>query len=280
MKFPVFARHLIAACTLALTATPAIADTELRVGIALADIRAGAIDVDALVSRFEERMRTYAGLRVTVKPVFYPADRPALDQLLDGSIDVARIDPAAYLRHKPAWPKLRLLALQRDTADGATDPVIFARAEDAAADLGDLAGKSVAFGAENSAAGHFLPQFRLAKSGVKAFQLSRYVYVPQSRKIALGVAAGVFDFGVIDRSTFRQMVGEGRPLRSLVELPCVDHPWVAGPRVPDELAAVMRRALPGLSFERFALIEGSERDLADVDRAIAANPRFFNHRPI
>lgn len=271
---PYVLRLLVAGSCLLISITASAFD-ELKVGFQLADIRSGKIDVKTLVSSLQQRIEFHTGERVTIRPVILRSARDSLAGLLDGRVDVTRLDSAHYLESKTRYPEITLVALE-DRNSAAQESVICVNEKEKIKSIADLDGKSFAFGAENTAAGHFLVQQRLVRAGVRAHDLAEYRYIPQQRKIGLGVASGVFDAGVIDRQTYDRLVAEGRPIRSIGELDEVKAPWVSRPFLSARLQSILHTVLPGLEFDQFRLHDGSENALQAVRSAIDDNRRFYN----
>ncbi|MDH3918081.1 MAG: PhnD/SsuA/transferrin family substrate-binding protein, partial [Rhodospirillales bacterium] len=148
--------------------------------------------------------------------------------------------------------------------------------------LGQLEGRSFAFGNTRSTLGRYLAQLTLFRSGISAQDLARYEYLGRHDKVGRAVGSGLFDAGAVEETVFAKLVKQGVPIRAIATYATATKPWVARQGLAARVKLALRQALLGLS-DRSALqalrfdgfLAGDDSDFGATRQAIKENPRFF-----
>ena len=149
--------------------------------------------------------------------------------------------------------------------------------------IGQLRGRTFAFGNKRSTLGRYYPQYELSNVGLTARSLARFEYLGRHDKVGRAVASGEFDAGALSESTFKKLVKKGIPIRAIAKFPAPTKPWVAragmSPRVRQALTQALLRmndpkALKALRANGFMVVTDAEFD--GVRKAISRNQRFFD----
>lgn len=203
--------------------------------------------------------------------------------IASGEADFMRLGPASYVTAKDAAPNISILAVERSGAGKMFNGVICVREDSDITEVGQLKGRSFAFGSQESTLGRYFSQLFLMRAGVLARDLSRYEYLGRHDKVGAAVGSGLFDAGALEETTFKKLLKEGVPIRAVATFPNVTRPWVAREGLEPRLVDTLRRTLLGLDdplalealrFEGF--LEGSDADYEPTREAMALNPKFFD----
>ncbi len=147
-------------------------------------------------------------------------------------IVIASCGPVSYIRARekyPVWPILRPVS-----RDGRLHyrGIIIVRRDSPLRKLGDLKGKSFAFGQEWSTAGHILPEYYLLKAGVRRKDLKNYSFLRHHDSVVQAVLTGQFAAGAVKDIIAYQYQSKGlRFIHSTDPIPTVpiivhaDAPW-------------------------------------------------------
>ena len=202
--------------------------------------------------------------------------------IVAGEVDFMRLGPASYVRAKDGNPGIEVLAME--SLDGAKEffGVIAVRADSDITEIGQLKGRTFAFGSENSTLGRYFSQLYLMRHGVLAKDLARYEYMGRHDKVGRAVGSGLFDAGALEGTTFGKLVKAGVPIRALAQFRNSTRPWVARAGLDPKITGALRQALldlhdpealKALRFDGF--LPGSDDDYAPTREAIRENYRFF-----
>ncbi len=164
----------------------------------------------------------------------------AADAVAKGKVDLAYLTPVAYVKAQRVG-NVRLVV--KTVTKGRRDfrLVIAVRADSPIRAIGDLVGKSFAFG--DPAA--ILQRAVVVNAGVELEQLGSYRFIGHYDNIARGVLAGDFDAGILKDTTAFQWEKKG--LRILYVSPALPpYNIVVSSRVDDESYAAIRNALLAL----------------------------------
>ena len=196
----------------------------------------------------------------------YKVHTNAIDDLVQGKVDFAQLNPLAFLRARELASGIRpLLAILPEP--GVNDAaIIFTRKNTGIRSLAELRGKSFLLGATDSTL-TFWTKVNLVGADVRASHLARYRYIDQfqditsagkrSPGIALGnpfsamtpveaVIAGFYDASVVPEKRFREVAAE-QELVALARFPDNGDLLVARENLPEETAMRFQRALLGLT---------------------------------
>lgn len=170
----------------------------------------------------------------------------ALNALVEGEVDFARVGPASYVLGQKEQPGLELLAMENSHGGVVWKGLIVVRDDSDLHSVADLEGRSFAFVSERSTLGRFFPQAYLAQAGISAEDLGDYDYVGHHEAVGLAVWAGRFDAGAMNSRMYNKLRDRGLKLRAIASFENVTRPWVARAGLPEETAESLRRALLGL----------------------------------
>jgi phosphonate transport system substrate-binding protein len=193
---------------------------------------------------------------VTVSLKINPTYDAAIDGLVSGKLDFARVGPVSYVIAKAKNPNIELLAMENKNGQKRFNGVVFVHEDSPVKSLSQLKGKTVAFGNKKSTTGRFLAQAALVNAGVKAGDLSGYDYLGRHDKVAFAVSMGIYDAGASNENTYHKYSGDKR-LRKIAEFPCVTKPWVAREGLDKATIDALQAVL--LEFEEEAALKSIKR---------------------
>jgi phosphonate transport system substrate-binding protein len=211
-----------------------------------------------------------------------------VDKFVAGDVDLVRFGPASYVVARQRNPQVQLLVAEQEDGKKRCEGVIAVRADSGVKTLGDLAGKTFAFGDEMSTIGRYLSQAQLVKAGITAESLRHYRYLERHDKVFKAVEAGEFDAGAMHIATFEDL-NEKQQLRMVVKFENVGKPWVVRAGLDAPTVTALRQALlamknePALkalkvhgflpaSDDDYQLVRTGMKDAAAFVRAPAAQP--------
>jgi phosphonate transport system substrate-binding protein len=182
------------------------------------------------------------GGNATVKMKIFPSYAAAVDALVAGNVDFMRFGPASYIMAKDRDDKIRLLAMEHKKNKKSFYGVFIVTKNSPINSIEDLKGKSFAFGNKNSTIGRYLSQAELVKAGLRSADLAKYDYLGRHDKVALAVAVGNYDAGVVKENTFKKYA-ESKGLKKIAQFPNVTKPWAVRAGFDDSLFAILQQAL-------------------------------------
>ena len=202
--------------------------------------------------------------------------------VVSGKVDFARLGPASYVAAIDQNPGLEILAMENKRGSKTFQGVICVRQDSDITELGQLKGRSFAFGNARSTLGRYLAQRILFQSGILAQDLARFEYLGRHDKVGRAVGSGLFDAGAVEETVFAKLVKQGVPIRAIATFATATKPWVARQGLEARVKLALRQALLGLS-DRSALqalrfdgfLAGDDSDFGAMRQAIKENPRFF-----
>lgn len=194
----------------------------------------------------EDLMEQQLGEEVEIKMQILSDYFVALDELLAGRVDFARLGPVSYVLGKGQEPEIELLAMENDLGDTSFEGFIVVRDDSDVHDVTQLKGKSFAFVSERSTLGRFFPQVYLAKAGIKAADLKDYAYVGHHEAVGLAVWSGQYDAGALNSRMYNKLQSRGMKLRVIARYENVTRAWVARAALPADVKQSLREALIGL----------------------------------
>jgi phosphonate transport system substrate-binding protein len=193
--------------------------------------------IDYLQSRI-----TQNGSNAMVKMKIFPSYAAAVDALVEGNVDFARFGPASYIMARDRDENIRLLAMEHKKNRKRFYGVFIVAKNFPINSINELKGKSFAFGNKNSTIGRYLSQAELVKAGIRSADLTQYDYLGRHDKVALAVAVGNYDAGVVKENTFKKYA-ESKGLKKIAQFPNVTKPWAVRAGFDDNLFAILRQAL-------------------------------------
>jgi len=151
------------------------------------------------------------------------------------------------VRQAMFWPKernrdIRLLAMEHKKNQKRFYGIFIVPESSSITSLEEIKGKSVAFGDKNSTIGRYLSQADLVKAGVHAKDLASYAYLGRHDKVALAVAAGNYDAGVVKENTYKKYAAS-KGLKKIARFPNVTKPWVVRAGFDEKLFGMVQQSL-------------------------------------
>ena len=228
-----------------------------------------------LVSRFQP-LCDYLGERLQ-RPVTLYITTSYEDQvrkIANDEVDIAYMGPSPYLRAHDRYAvgerRVQLVAVE-PPYQGA----ILVRQQSDIREIGDLAGKTFAFGAYQSFAGHYMPRAMMLEAGITLADLKDYSFLGRHERVVLSVLHGDFDAGATARGIAEKYLDREPGLRIVAMTPPLPPlSIVARPGLAAETVQVLRQALVDPDIEglealrtmgegvRFQVIEDREFDAA------------------
>lgn len=234
------------------------------------------------LNRIAQNMSEMLGEEVEIKLQVVRDYDDGIGLIVDGKIDFTRLGPASYVNAKAQNPDLEVLAMEKKNGAKRFKGVICVRTDSDITEIGQLRGRSFAFGNSKSTLGRYFAQLNLMRAGIYARDLARFEYLGRHDKVGRAVGSRLFDAGALEETTFQKLVKKGVPIRAIATYRNSTRPWVgrAGmePKVKRALRTALLRlsdpaALSALRFDGF--LEGADTDYEPTRQAIRENPRFF-----
>lgn len=204
------------------------------------------------------------------------------DLIVSGDVDFMRLGPASYVKVKERSPGITILGMEKKNGKRRFNGVIAVHTDSEITEVGQLRGRSFAFGSASSTLGRYFSQLYLMRNGIRARDLSRYEYLGRHDKVGRAVGSGQYDAGALEGTTFAKLVAKGIPLRAIATFENSTRPWVARAGMDERVVAGLREALSrldndealmALRFEGF--LPGEDSEYEPTREAIRENPRFF-----
>jgi len=194
-----------------------------------------------IIDYLQDRI-TQNGSNATVKMRIFPSYTAAVDALVAGNVDFMRFGPASYIMAKDGDENIRLLVMEHKKNKKKFYGVFVVTKNSPINSINELKGTSFAFGNKNSTIGRYLSQAELVKAGVRSADLSKYEFLGRHDKVALAVAIGNYDAGVVKENTFKKYA-ESKGLKKIAHFPNVTKPWAVRAGFDDNLFAILQQAL-------------------------------------
>lgn len=221
----------------------------------------------SIIDYLQDRI-TQNGSNATVKLKIFPSYTAAVDALVEGNVDFMRFGPASYIMAKDRDENIRLLAMEHKKNKKRFYGVFIVAKNSPINTIKELKGKSFAFGNKNSTIGRYLSQAELVKAGLRSADLTKYDYLGRHDKVALAVAVGNYDAGVVKENTFKKYA-ESKNLKKIAQFPNVTKPWAVRAGFDDNLFAILqqgllelkdKKTLKALKQDGFLVAEDSDYD--------------------
>lgn len=227
-----------------------------------------------------EKRLLAAGYRVDIDIQIFQSYEEAIQGLVSGKADFARMGPVNYVLAKYQKPALRLLAMETQNASRLLTGYIFVPENSPVRTLKDLRGKTVAFGSPNSTTGRYYPQAALLDAGIFASDLAGFRYLQRHDKVFRAVGEGGFDAGASNEVTFKKY-GVDRKFRIIHTMKSPAHAWVSRPELPVAAADLLVRALVDLSpaeleaLSRDGVVAATDADFDRVRQVMKRAEHFI-----
>lgn len=208
--------------------------------------------------------------------------RTALNSIVSGQVDIARLGGVSYVSSKEKDPGIQILAMENIDGSVRFSGVIVVREDSEITDISQLRGKTFAFVSDTSTLGRYFPQAFMLESGIHSRDLKEYAYLGRHEDVGRAVWAGRYDAGALTQRMFQQLVAKGMNLRVIGRYENVSRAWVArsglDPRVRDALREAFLRLddpeiFRALGFNGF--LPGDDSHYNKTRHIIKMNDRFF-----
>ena len=269
-------------------ASPSISDaaTELSFGLYSSDKPSAMKKTfSPIIKAIEKKMSAKLKTSVKIKFDFSESYQKGIDALADGKVDFSRFGPASYVLAKKKNSGISILAVEAKSGKILSKKagVIIVHNDSKIKKISDLKGKSFAFGNESSTIGRYLSQRILVENGITAKDLKKYKYLESHDKVAIAVARNKFDAGALKSSTFKKMVKNKSPIRSIAYLQREGKPWIARAGLPEKVFKALSESLLEIknkkilkSLKKVTGFEAADDSLYNITRpAILENKLFF-----
>jgi phosphonate transport system substrate-binding protein len=171
-------------------------------------------------------------LGIPVRIVIGPNYMSHMINIGEGRVDLAYLGPSPYVKVKDKYGGVELVA-RLIIHNRRNEQVVFITHKDSGLrGIGELPGKTFAFGDIQSYHSHCYPHYLLGKNNVKLKDLKSYDFLGNHAKVVLAVSHRDFDAGSVREDIF--MKYRDRPVRV-----------IAGPFATPPHVIVCRSELPG-----------------------------------
>jgi phosphonate transport system substrate-binding protein len=263
------------------------AEIALVFGVYASDKPSAMVDqlrptLDLLQTQMSERL----GETVAVKLLVARDYETGLADLMAARVDFARLGAASYVAAKDQAPGIEVLAAERYGESKIFEGVICVATKSTIRQIGDLRGKTFAFGDEQSTLGRYIAQLYLARAGITSADLKAFKYLERHDRVGAAVASGQFDAGALEQTMFDKLVAAGAPIRAIASFPTVTKPWVARVDLAPRIKHAITRALvairdpavlAALRFDGFETADDADYEMTRA--SIKENWRFFRISP-
>lgn len=285
---PFLTRTLMPAVVVAVAAlalpTVTQAKTQLTFGVYSSDKPSAMVQqLRPTLDRIERSLAANLGEEVEIKLAVVRGYQAGAEMLLSGQADVMRLGPASYVKVKGIQDGLELLAMENKRGANTFEGVIAVHQDSDITEIGQLRGRTFAFGSERSTLGRYFAQLELTRAGILASDLESFEYLGRHDKVGQAVGAGLFDAGALEGTMFKKLQAKGLPIRAIHTMRNATKAWVARDGLDPRVKAGLRRALlemhdkealTALRFDGF--LPGSDADYDPTREAINRNAEFFD----
>ena len=182
------------------------------------------------------------GMSAVIQMRIFPSYGEAIEAVVNGKTDFARLGPVSYVIAKQRNQRLYLLAMESKHGGKVFNGVILVAVHSPIQNLSGLRGKRFAFGEANSTTGRYLVQEALMQAGISGRDLADYDFIGRHDKVAFAVAAGDYDAGAVNETTLEKY-GQAKGLRKLASFVSPTHAWVARYGLDPAIAQRLQKAL-------------------------------------
>ncbi|MCP4397430.1 MAG: phosphate/phosphite/phosphonate ABC transporter substrate-binding protein [bacterium] len=235
-----------------------------------------------MLKELEKKMSAKLGESVKISIKFLRTYELGISALVEGKVDFARFGPASYIEAKKSNGSIEILAIESIKGQKTFNGIICVAKDSTIRSVGDLKGKSFAFGDIRSTIGRYLSQQYLVKNGIRASDLGKYEYLENHQAVAVAVARGFFDAGALKESTLKKMIGKGADLRSIASFPNVTKPWIAKAGLPNKIKETIKDSLIEIkdpevlkNLAKDGFLPGDDSDYDTIRSSIEHSGIFF-----
>jgi phosphonate transport system substrate-binding protein len=235
-------------------------------------------DFNPIMRKLEEYASARLGGEVQITLVLSKTYKQGIQVIVEGTVDFARIGPIAYLQASELNPDIEILATEDQQVVG----IIAIHKDSPIASVGDLWGKTFAFGDKHSSIGRYLAQLFLVNNNITAVALGEFGYFDRHDKVGKAVGRGEYVAGALNARTFRRLVASGVPIKELARFGNATTPWVSSGDLDGEIETMLREGLlqfqNGSALSRLEItgfVDGEVADFEPIRESILNNRRFF-----
>jgi phosphonate transport system substrate-binding protein len=194
--------------------------------------------------------------------------------------DIAYLGPSPYVKMVKEYGRKPLLARLEVRNKPVYYGMIIVRKDSPIKVLADLAGKSFAFGDQDSTMSHLVPRYMLHKAGIDVKDLSRYEFLGTHHDIALAVLGGYYDAGGIKEEVFYAY--QERGLKALAQSqPISEHVFVARSSMEENIVTQLKENLLRLNDHGLEILQSIKPSVTGVtsvkDADYDAMRIYMNH---
>lgn len=263
-------------------APPSVSAESLTFGVYTSDKPTAMYRTFNPIITYLESYLEKRGLDVEISIKIYPSYDGAITALAEGAFDFGRFGPASYILARERNNGIKLICMEHKNGKKRFKGIFIARSDNSAINqLQDLRGKTFAFGDRNSTIGRYLSQAELLKQGISSSDLQGYTYLGRHDKVALAVAAGNYDGGVVKENTFKKYQ-QTAGLKLIGEFPNVTKPWVARAGMDDTVFGALREGMLALdskeilkNLKQHGFLPASDDDYDFVRQGMALSREAF-----
>ena len=225
----------------------------------------------------KDAKRQNLNLKISIK--IYPSYEDALTGIINGDYDFARFGPASYILAKEKNKNIKLLVMEEEKGKKTFNGVFIVKKSSNIKSLKDLKNKSFAFGDKQSTIGRYLAQDEMIKANIGSKDLKRFEYLGRHDKVALAVANGDFDAGVIKEGSYNKYKDRG--LKSIATFINVTKPWLVRSGLDDKIYNTLKKSLLKLkdkkvlkSIKKTAFLEVDDNNYTLIKKSMDNSSKF------
>jgi phosphonate transport system substrate-binding protein len=232
------------------------------------------------ILQYLQKTLTANNRKEELKIKIYPSYNTALRALASGDCDFARFGPASYIKTKEINQDIRLLVMEHKKSKKRFNGVFITRNNSSISSLKGLKGRSFAFGNKLSTIGRYLCQAELVRAGIYASDLKSYNYLGRHDKVALAVAMGKYDAGVVKENTFNKYA-QLKGLKIIGSFQNVTKPWIVRADFDEELFLLLQEGLLNLTdpiilkkLKQHGFVKARDEDYDFVRKSMVLSTSF------
>ncbi len=199
-----------------------------------------------VMAKIEQYMTNYFKQPVKVNFKVFRTYDDAIEGVVKGQVDFARLGPASYIVAKKQNPNIRLLVMGNRKGKKRFNGLIIVHKDSPIRKLNQLKGGTFGFGNKVSTIGRYLSQRELVKAGVCAKDLAKFEYLNRHDNVFSAVASKSFDAGALKESTFHKRNKKKGNVRVLHSFTNVTKPWVVKEGLDEKIYKALQLALLNL----------------------------------
>lgn len=220
------------------------------------------------INWLESELSKQLGRPIEVRMKIANSYLAGISDIAIGKAHFSRLGPASYIHALDENPELKILSMESKKGERTFKGLIVVHKDSPIKDIGDLKGKSFAFGSPLSTIGRYLVQDLMITNDIYSTDLSNFAYLGRHDSVGMAVAAKAFDAGALKSSSFKALVEDGHPVKQLLTFDNVTKPWVAHPDLSPEIFEAIRMAMLTISREK--------AEELDIDGFLESGPEYYS----